>query len=121
MTDDQRAGCHAIIHTASASAAGIGAGLAQLPCSDAVALIPIQIAMVVSLGAVFGVHIVEGTAKGVVLSSAAAFGGRAISQVLVGWIPFLGNAINASTAAGLTEAIGWAVADKFDRGEIPAD
>ena len=84
MTDDQRAGGHAIIHTASASAAGIGAGLAQLPCSDAVALIPIQITMVISLGAVFGVHIVEGTAKGVRAVGCGCLWRWAISQVLVG-------------------------------------
>ena len=34
MTADQRSKCRAIIHTASASAAAIGAGLAQLPGSD---------------------------------------------------------------------------------------
>jgi uncharacterized protein (DUF697 family) len=28
--------------------------------------------------------------------------------VQVGWVPGLGNAINATTAAGLTEAVGWA-------------
>ncbi|MBS4879931.1 MAG: hypothetical protein KH138_06445 [Firmicutes bacterium] len=41
--------------------------------------------------------------------------GRGISQTLVGWIPGLGNAINAGTAAGLTEAIGWILADDFDK------
>lgn len=33
MTADQRSKCHAIIHTASASAAAAGAGLAQLPAA----------------------------------------------------------------------------------------
>ena len=39
--------------------------------------------------------------------------GRAVSQVLVGWIPFVGNAINASTAAALTESVGWLLAKEF--------
>lgn len=52
MTADQRSKCHAIIHTASASAAAVGAGLAQLPGSDNAAITPIQLAMTVSLGAV---------------------------------------------------------------------
>lgn len=44
---------------------------------------------------------------------AAATVGRAVSQVLVGWIPGLGNAINASTAAALTESVGWLLAKEF--------
>ena len=32
--------------------------------------------------------------------------GRTISQVLVGWIPGLGNAINGATAVSVVEAIG---------------
>ena len=40
---------------------------------------------------------------------------RLASQFLVGWIPGLGNAVNAATAAGITETLGWKVADKFDK------
>lgn len=118
MTNSQRESCHLIIHGASGSVAAIAAGLAQLPCADNVAIIPIQVTMVIALGNVFGQHITDSAARGVVLSMAAAYGGRAVSQVLVGWIPVFGNMINASTAAGLTEVIGWAVADKFSKGEL---
>jgi uncharacterized protein (DUF697 family) len=31
----------------------------------------------------------------------------------VGWLPGFGNAINAATAAALTEAIGWAAEEYF--------
>ena len=99
MTADQRSKCHAIIHTASASAAAVGAGLAQLPGSDNAAITPIQLAMTVSLGAVFGIQLTQSAAAAALASVAAATVGRAVSQVLVGWIPGLGNAINASTAA----------------------
>lgn len=47
---------------------------------------------------------------------AAATVGRTASQVLVGWIPGIGNAINATTAAGITEAMGWLLAKEFDEG-----
>ena len=33
--------------------------------------------------------------------------------MLVGWIPGFGNAINATTAAGITETLGWTVANQF--------
>ena len=32
---------------------------------------------------------------------------------LLGWIPILGNDINAGTAFTVTEAIGWAIANDF--------
>ena len=113
MTADQRSKCHAIIHTASASAAAVGAGLAQLPGSDNAAITPIQLAMTVSLGAVFGIQLTQSAAAAALASVAAATVGRAVSQVLVGWIPFVGNAINASTAAALTESVGWLLAKEF--------
>lgn len=112
MTADQRSKCHAIIHTASASAAAVGAGLAQLPGSDNAAITPIQLAMTVSLGAVFGIQLTQ-SAAAALASVAAATVGRAVSQVLVGWIPGFGNAINASTAAALTESVGWLLVKEF--------
>ena len=113
MTADQRSKCHAIIHTASASAAAAGAGLAQLPGSDNAVITPIQLARTVSLGAVFGIQLTQSAAAAALASFAASTVGRAASQLLLGWIPGLGNAINASTAAALTESVGWLLAEEF--------
>ncbi|MFT8890110.1 MAG: hypothetical protein ABF449_10630 [Ethanoligenens sp.] len=115
MTEEQEGKCHAIIHAASALAAGIGAGLAQLPCSDNAAIIPIQITMVISLGAVFGVELSKSTATATLASATGTLVGRGLSEVLVGWVPVIGNIINATTAAGVTETIGWTVAQNFDK------
>lgn len=116
MTDKQKKECHAIIHAASAAAGSVGAGLAQVPGSDNLVITPIQLTMAISLGKVFGKTISEASAKAAVGSLAASTVGRTASQVLVGWIPAIGNAINATTAAGLTEALGWAIAKEFDEG-----
>lgn len=105
--------CHVIIHGASVAAGGVGAGLAQLPCSDAAVITPIQIGMIVGLGEVFGLNITDGIAKGIITGAAGAVVGRGIVQVAVGWIPGVGNAINTATAAGLTEVIGWIAAYQF--------
>jgi len=118
VTRNQREECHAIIHAASLAAAGVGGGLAQIPLSDNVVIVPIQVAMIAGLGKVFGVHITDAAAKGIALGMVGSFVGRTVSQILVGWIPGVGNAINATTAAGITEAMGWAVADRFEKGEI---
>jgi len=114
MTKEQKKKCHAIIHTASTATAGVGAGLAQIPGSDNAAIVPIQIAMVVSLGAVFGISLTESGAAATLSTVATSMAGRAASQFLLGWIPIAGNIINASTAAAVTESAGWAVAKLFD-------
>ena len=113
MTDIQKAKCHAIIHSASASAAAVGAGLAQIPCSDNAVITPIQLTMTISLGRVFGLELTESAARAAVASVAAATVGRTVSQILIGWIPIAGNLVNAGTAATVTEAIGWLLAEEF--------
>lgn len=113
MTDEEKKKCHAIIHAASVAAGGVGAGLAQIPGSDNAVIVPIQVTMTVSLGAVFGIKLDESAAKATLATATASMAGRAISQFLVGWIPGIGNALNAATAAGVTETIGWALAKDF--------
>ena len=55
--------CHAIIHTASVAAGGVGTGLAQIPLADNVVITPIQITMIISLAAVFDIRLTEGAAR----------------------------------------------------------
>ena len=108
---------HGIIHTASASCAAIGAGLAQVPGADAAAITPIQATMVVAIAHEHGASITKGAAAKLLLPFAAETAGRTVSQWLVGWMPSIGNAINASTAFALTEAIGWAADAYFEEKE----
>lgn len=115
MTEEQRAKCHGIIHTAAIAAGSVGAGLAQIPGSDNAVIVPIQVTMTISLGAVFGVNLDESTAKAALATATASLAGRAISQFFVGWIPGFGNVVNAATAAAITESIGWSIANSFDR------
>lgn len=112
---DQMIKCNAIIHGASASAAGIGAGLAQLPLADSALITPIQVAMIIALGKVFDQEISKAAATAILGGASAALAGRGLSQLLVGWIPFVGNAINTATAAGVTEAVGWIAVDNFSK------
>ncbi|MDV3429502.1 MAG: hypothetical protein LIR50_21175 [Bacillota bacterium] len=113
MTNEQNKKCQAIIHTASVAAGGVGAGLAQIPGSDNAVIVPIQVTMTISLGTVFGIKLDESAAKATLATATASMTGRAISQFLVGWIPGAGNLMNAATAAGITETIGWALAKDF--------
>lgn len=113
ISSEQRGRCHAIIHSASLSAGAVGAGLAQLPCSDNAVITPIQLSMTIALGRVFGIELNDTAAKAAIYSTAGAAVGRAAAQVLAGWIPGIGNVINACTAASVTETLGWLIAEDF--------
>ena len=120
MTSEQESKCHAIIHTASAGAAAAGGGLAQAALfgADSAVIVPIQIGMIISFGVVFGKTISKTTAKSILKTKTATAVGRKVSSILFGWMPGIGNVINATTAAGVTEALGWYVADAFDNDEF---
>ncbi len=105
---------HAIIHGAAASAAAAGAGLAQIPGSDNAVITPIQIAMIIALGRLHGADVGEQAAMTMLSTASAGIIGRTASQFIFGWIPGAGNAINAATAAGITEIIGWGAYTYFE-------
>ena len=105
--------CHGIIHTASVSSGTVGAGLAQLPLADNAVITPIQVGMIVSLGKVFDQEITKTVAKGLLTGFIANFVGRGVAQAAWGWVPGIGNASNAITAAAITESIGWLCVDHF--------
>ena len=109
-------GVHVIIHGASVAAGGIGAGLAQIPGADMPVLAGLQATMIMGIAQQYNVTLQKWAAADLVMTFAASMAGRGISQVLIGWFPGIGNAINASTAAALTEAIGWA-ADAYFKDE----
>jgi uncharacterized protein (DUF697 family) len=121
MNDSQENKCHAIIHGTATACAGIAAGLAQIPGSDSALIVPVQMGMIVSLGAVFGIELSESAAKAALATQTATMVGRGLSQWLVGWIPGWGNALNASTAFAVTESIGWAIANNFAAQYQPRD
>lgn len=68
--------------------------------------------MIVSIAHQHEVQIGKAVAIELLVGFAATTSGRFVSQLLVGWIPGFGNAINASTAAAITETIGW-TADRY--------
>ena len=113
ITDDKRLQCHGIIHAASLAAGAAASPLAQIPGSDCAVIVPIQTAMAVALSKVFGLSVCDGAAKAAVATAGATYAGRFASQVLIGWLPLIGNAVNAATAAAITEAVGWIVAEEF--------
>ena len=111
---------HGIIHEASMVCAGIGGGSATAPGSDSVAVVPIQITMIIAIASEHGIEITEAAAADLLLAFTATVRSRQLPvgrQALVGWLPGIDSVINDSTAAALTEAIGWAANSYFEQAE----
>jgi uncharacterized protein (DUF697 family) len=114
MTDTENSRCHKIIHSASVAAGGVGA-IGVFPLSDAIPLAAIQLKMIHSLAKVFGLNLTDEAARATLAVAAAAAGGRQLTKLFTCWMPVFGSLVSASTAAGITEAIGWTIASEFDR------
>ena len=113
MTEIQQKRSRVIIHGAAVLAGGVGFAGAQLPTADNLILVPILICMIMALGVVFEKRLNESAAKSALATATATLVGRGISEWLVGWIPLWGNIVNATTAASVTEGIGWVIANDF--------
>lgn len=116
--------CHMTIHTATVAAAAAGA--VPIPMSDAIPITAAQITMIISLGKIFGITLSQSAAKSIASVAVTQQAGRAIFTNIMKSFPgggiVLGGFIGAATAAALTEALGWIVADDFYRmskGEEP--
>lgn len=124
MPKELRKKCHFAIHTASSAA--MAAGALPIPMSDAVPITAAQIAMIVALGKIFDLSLSQAAAKSIAGVAMTQGAGRAIFTNILKAIPgagtIAGAVIGAATAASLTEALGWVVADDFyrmSRGEDP--
>lgn len=69
MNNQQKAKCHAIIHSASASACAVGVRLAQIPCNDNAVITP-KLVMSVSLGRVFVIELTDNAATAASIAEA---------------------------------------------------
>lgn len=85
LTTNQKV--HGIVHTAATAAAAVGAGLAQIPGSDAPVLAGIQTTMIIAVAHEHGAAITKAAAADLLLTFTATHVGRGISQWLVGWVP----------------------------------
>jgi uncharacterized protein (DUF697 family)/GTP-binding protein EngB required for normal cell division len=108
----KRSRAHIVVGTAATTAAAIGA--TPIPFSDAMLLVPVQIGMLASISAVFGLRLSEGFVATLVSSAVTALGatlsGQQIVSALCKLVPgagsAVGGAIAAATAAAITTAFG---------------
>lgn len=110
--DLKRKRSRVIVAGAAATAAGIGA--TPIPFSDAALIVPVQVGMLASISATYGLPLSVASLGTLVASTvggaAAALTGRAIVGGLLKMVPrtgwVVGGAISSSTAAAITTAFG---------------
>lgn len=123
MPKELKKKCHFVIHEAMVAAA-MGGGI-PIPMSGAIPISGAQVMMIIRLGKVFDITLSNAAAKTVAGVTVAQQTGRAVFTNILKVIPggkIPGAIIGATTAALLTEALGWIVADDFYRmskGEEP--
>ena len=121
----EKAGKAKAIIVAATTAAG-AAGAVPIPLSDAAVITPIQVTMIASLAALYGLNGKEITVAAMPFIARAV--GTMTASSLLKLIPGLGSVVNASVAILLTGAMGWFVQTQFEKlaiakalGEPPPD
>ena len=95
-----------IVQVNTAAAASIAGIMAQTPGADEAALIANDLAMVISIGKIYGMNNFDKSAIGTLaMLSGKGIGVRVFAKAVT-WFPGAGNVVNATVAAGVTEAIG---------------
>lgn len=105
-----------IIH-ASAAAAAAAAATTVIPGSDAMAIMPIQIAMATAVCKEYGVPVSKGVLRSTIYASLGKIVGQAGAGLLLRWTPIAGNAVRASVAFGVTEAVGRLLIERLESGD----
>lgn len=116
-TDSRKARCDKIIHTA-ASVAAAGGGLTLVPGSDALVIMPVQVLMVARLAREYDVKLSRSLARSAAYATVGQILGRGSARILASWLPGAGSVIRAGVAFSITEAIGWAVVEQLESGDL---
>lgn len=114
---------------AGAVTAAFGEGFLPIPCSDAAALVPTQMAMIAGVTAVYGVNVKKSVMTSIVTSllgtTTLTIAGKTIVSNLLKFIPgvgtVVGGMISGGTAGALTGALGrtyMVIMEKMLKGEI---
>lgn len=109
------------IITTAATSAGAAVFANPVPVSDFLILVPIQIGMVIKLGAIYGETINKKSAVEIVTTLGAGVTTRLIFQTVVSWVPVIKNALGPPVASAATYGIGKAAKKYFKGQGVPTE
>jgi uncharacterized protein (DUF697 family) len=110
---------HEIIHLSSNNCVEINGDVAQESVSSR--LNSIRTELIIAIASAHGTEITQTTAIELLEKLSAMVRSRQVSvsrQAMAGWLPGIDHDCNDSTAAALTEAIGWAANSHFDQNRL---
>ena len=113
LTTDRDARLHTIIHSAAIEAGVTGLNTAQIP-GDRLLIGAVQVNMIVEIAAEYGEEIGKSAAIAIIQSALAEVIGVQVVDVVLRWVPGLGNLVHMGTASSVTETIGWATVTYFN-------
>lgn len=117
--EDMEGEADKVIRIAAVAAAGVV--LANpVPASDFVVLVPIQVAMVIKVGAIYGKRLDAQTSLETLTAMGAGFGARSVFQGLISLFPGVKNFIGPPYAAAATHGMGVVAKRYFKTGMMPS-
>ena len=114
MPEELKNKCRKVIH--SATAASGAAGAIPIPVSDAIPISTAQVGMIIALGKIFDMELSEATSKSIISVTLTNRVGHRLFTTILKTLPgtkIVGSLVAAATAAAITEALGWSVANDF--------
>jgi uncharacterized protein (DUF697 family) len=116
MSTNKENQARAIILAYATAHATIALILANTIVGDAPILFILTSAMIIQIGDLCGKNIDWESAPTYAANLFGAVAGGYLAGKLITWVPFMGNALNASITFGITQVIGWAVFTMFNEG-----
>ena len=114
--DERKKKAGNIILAYSTAHATAAAFLANTIVGDAPVLATLTSLMIYQLAKLCDKDMKVGTITALAGNLFGAVAGVYLASKLIIWIPFLGNALNASITFGITQVVGWAAFAMFDEG-----
>lgn len=116
MTEaERRAKATKIIDDIAKTAATATAVFSQVPGMGAATLTKLYLEMVNKIASLFNQELESQAARTLVLTGCKRYAGAIFEKSVLGWIPLVGNAINAKITFDLTKNVGWFFYDYFDK------
>ncbi|MGZ5008334.1 MAG: hypothetical protein ACXWE9_09820 [Methylobacter sp.] len=116
MTDEERkAKATKIIDDIAQTAATLTAVFSQIPGMGVATLTKLYLEMLAKIAALFNQKLEPQAARSLVLTGCNRYTGAIFQKSVLGWIPLIGNAVNAKITYDLTKNIGWFFYNHFDR------
>lgn len=114
IQEQRRAQAEKIIDDIARSAAGLTATFSQIPGMGAATLTKFYLEMAGKIAALFGRKLESKAAQSLVLEGCVRYSTPLLQKSMLGWIPLLGNIVNAKITYDVTKKIGWFLYNRFD-------